>query len=180
MIRNAIHADLDAVVRTHAEARAAYYRGHIPDELFDSPEVHARSRAAWEAAIGRGAVLCAEHGGALAGVASFREGEESEEGEGMTLTQLHVAPAHWRLGIGTALHDACVRRWQTAGVRRARLEVFERNLRAQAFYAAHGWLPHPLTPRQGDHLVLVLAVAAADAGACDAYGVRAADGDGSG
>ncbi|MDH2390351.1 GNAT family N-acetyltransferase [Streptomyces sp. HNM0663] len=179
MIRNAIHADLDAVVRTHAEARAAYYRGHIPDELFDSPEVHARSRAAWEAAIGRGAVLCAEHGGTLAGVAAFREGEE---GEGMTLTQLHVAPAHWRRGIGTALHDACVRRWQTAGVSRARLEVFERNLRAQAFYAAHGWLPHPLTPRQGNHLVLVLvlAVAAADAGTRDADGVCAAGGDGSG
>ncbi|WP_267241388.1 GNAT family N-acetyltransferase [Streptomyces sp. PR69] len=158
MIRNATPADLDAVVRTHAEARATYYRGHIPDEQFDSPEAHARSRAAWETAIARGGVLCAEHGGALAGVAAFRK---REQGEGMTLTQLHVAPAHWRRGIGTALHDACVSRWRTAGVTHARLEVFERNLRARAFYAAHGWLPHPLTPSAGNHVVLTLAVPAA-------------------
>ena len=74
----------------------------------------------------------------------------------MHLTQLHVLPARWRAGVGAELHAACVENWRAAGVTSARLEVFDKNERAQAFYAAHGWTPDPETPRDGDHLVLRL------------------------
>ncbi|MEK9522145.1 GNAT family N-acetyltransferase [Streptomyces sp. NPDC087908] len=151
MIRLATPADLDAVVALHTEARATYYRGHLPDADFLGPEEVARSRTAWTAAVGRGAVLCAVRDGEVAGIAAYGERD------GVThLTQLHVLPARWRAGIGTELHAACVDRWRTAGVPWARLEVFEKNERAQAFYAAHGWTPDPETPRDGDHLVLRL------------------------
>ncbi|MGW2299667.1 N-acetyltransferase family protein [Streptomyces sp. NPDC001809] len=151
MIRLATPADLDAVVALHTEARATYYRGHLPDADFLGPEEVARSRTAWAAAVGRGAVLCAVRDGEVAGVAAYGERD------GVThLTQLHVLPARWRAGIGTELHAACVDRWRAAGAPWARLEVFERNERAQAFYAAHGWTPDPETPRDGDHLVLRL------------------------
>ncbi|MEU2249706.1 GNAT family N-acetyltransferase [Streptomyces sp. NPDC019224] len=98
-------------------------------------------------------VLVAEAEGVLVGVAahSVRDGV-------MNLTQFHVSPAHWREGIGSALHLACVSDWQRRGVTVARLEVFEPNQGARAFYSACGWTPDPDLPRHGDHLVLRLAV----------------------
>lgn len=151
MIRLATPADLDAVVALHTEARATYYRGHLPDADFLGPEEIARSRSGWAAAVARGAVLCAVRDGELAGIAAYGE----RDGR-MHLTQLHVLPDRWRGGVGTELHTACVDGWRAAGVAEARLEVFDKNERAQAFYAAHGWTPDPENPRDGDHLVLRL------------------------
>ncbi|MFH8577904.1 GNAT family N-acetyltransferase [Streptomyces zaomyceticus] len=151
MIRLATAADLDAVATLHTEARATYYRGHVPDADFLGPEEVARARAGWAAAVDRGAVLCSVRDGAIAGIAAYGERDGL-----MHLTQLHVLPARWRAGVGTELHTACVEAWRAAGVTTARLEVFERNERAQAFYAARGWLPDPETPRDGNHLVLRL------------------------
>ncbi|MFF3321651.1 GNAT family N-acetyltransferase [Streptomyces sp. NPDC002889] len=153
MLRIATPDDLDAIAVLHAEARAGYYRGHIPDEDFDSPAEHARTRARWADAIERGVVLCAVRDGVVAGIAASREVDGV-----MTLAQFHVDPGRWRSGVGTALHAACVEGWQRAGVGEVRLEVFEHNTRAQAFYARHGWLPDPDEPRSGNHLVLRLEV----------------------
>ncbi|RSS51851.1 GNAT family N-acetyltransferase [Streptomyces sp. WAC01280] len=160
MIRYATSADLDAVTALYAEARATYYRGHLPESAYAGPEELARTRAGWAGAIERGAVLCAEiqgeggEGGVLAGIAAYGERDGV-----MFLTQLHVAPALWRKGVGGALHAACVEAWRAAGATTATLEVFEKNERAQAFYAAHGWTPDPDSPRSGDHLVLRLTLA---------------------
>ncbi|WSY86778.1 GNAT family N-acetyltransferase [Streptomyces sp. NBC_00876] len=155
MIRTAKPADLDAIVRLHTEARATYYRGHLAEEEYAGAEEVGRSRDGWARAIGRddATVLCAEPDGTLAGIAAYalRDGM-------MHLTQLHVSPAHWRKGVGSALHTECVAAWQRDGVAQARLEVFVHNTRAQAFYAAHGWTPDPLHPRAGTHVVLCLAV----------------------
>ncbi|MET7649330.1 GNAT family N-acetyltransferase [Streptomyces sp. NPDC005426] len=117
-----------------------------------------RSREGWARAVDRddATVLCAETDGMLTGIAAYspREGV-------MHLSQLHVSPAHWRKGVGTALHTACVAAWQRDGVTDALLEVFAHNLRAQSFYAARGWAPDPERPRAGTHLVLRLAVPSA-------------------
>ncbi|WP_405852948.1 GNAT family N-acetyltransferase [Streptomyces sp. NBC_00090] len=154
-IRYATADDLDAVTVLHAEARATYYRGHLPESDYAGPEELARSRTGWAGAIDRGAVLCAELGGEVegevAGIAAYGERDGL-----MYFSQLHVAPAHWRRGVGGALHAACAEAWRAAGVTTARLEVFEKNERAQAFYAAHGWTPDPESPRSGNHLVLRL------------------------
>ncbi|CAM5486048.1 GNAT family N-acetyltransferase [Streptomyces narbonensis] len=164
-IRPATAADLDAVTALHAEARATYYRGHLPESAYAGPEELARTRAGWAGAIDRGAVLCAQPDGdgdndndgertGIAGIAAFGERDGV-----MFLSQLHVAPARWRRGVGAALHAACVEAWRAAGATTVTLEVYERNERAQAFYAAHGWTPHPETPRSGNHLVLRLTLA---------------------
>ncbi|MFF1922967.1 GNAT family N-acetyltransferase [Streptomyces sp. NPDC058221] len=161
MIRTATSADLDAIVRLHTEARATYYRGHLPEEEYAGAEEVGRSRGGWAGAIDRddATVLCAERDGVLAGIAahSVRDGITH-------LTQLHVAPDRWREGIGTELHDACVADWQRDGVVEARLDVFVHNTRAQSFYAARGWIPDPVRPHAGDHLVLRLTVPAGTRG----------------
>ncbi|WP_405755474.1 GNAT family N-acetyltransferase [Streptomyces sp. NBC_00073] len=148
MIRTAQPAD-DAIAALHTRARSTYYRGRVPEQA------HA-AREGWSRAVARattdGGVLCAEQDGELRGVAAFR----TADGE-TTLTQLHVDPAHWRRGTGAALHAACVDAWLRAGVGRVRLEVYEHNLRAQAFYAHQGWRPPATGPlRSGSHLTLWL------------------------
>lgn len=157
MIRTATPADLDAIVALHTEARATYYRGHLPAEEYEGAEEVARSRNGWAGAVDRpgATVLCAERDGVLAGVAAFAERDGT-----MHLSQLHVAPGRWRTGVGTALHTVCVDAWRSAGVRTARLEVFAPNTRAQAFYARHGWAADPDLPRGGTHLVLRLDLSA--------------------
>ncbi|MFJ2111877.1 GNAT family N-acetyltransferase, partial [Streptomyces sp. NPDC087850] len=129
VIRTAVPADLDAIAALHAEARATYYRGHLPEDAFNGPAERARTREGWSRALRTegdpyAAVLCAEEPGALTGVAAYRRIEGVT-----TLTQLHVAPARWRHGTGTALLDACVTAWRRAGVEVARLEVFAPNSR---------------------------------------------------
>ncbi|MBT2451717.1 GNAT family N-acetyltransferase [Streptomyces sp. ISL-43] len=157
MIRSAQPADLDAIAALHTRARATYYRGRIPQEVYGGAAELARTREGWSLAVARagaeGGVLCAERDGELTGVAAFR----TADGE-TTLTQLHVDPGHWRRGTGAALHAACLDAWRRAGVRRVRLEVYEHNLRAQAFYATHGWLPDPDGAQAGSHRTLWLAV----------------------
>ncbi|MFE2167905.1 GNAT family N-acetyltransferase [Streptomyces sp. NPDC059447] len=157
MIRTAQPADLDAIAALHTRARATYYQGHIPEEAYAGEAELTRTREAWSRAVARpatvGRVLCAEEGGEVTGVAAFL----TAEGE-TTLTQLHVDPVHWRRGTGAALHAACLDAWRRAGISRVRLEVYEHNLRAQAFYARHGWLPAPASGRTGSHRTLWLTV----------------------
>ncbi|MEU5150236.1 GNAT family N-acetyltransferase [Streptomyces yangpuensis] len=157
MIRNARPADLDAIAALHTRARATYYQGHIPEEAYAGEAELARTRESWTLAVARdateGGVLCAEEYGELTGVAAYR----TQDGE-TTLTQLHVDPVHWRRGTGGALHAACVEVWRRAGIRRVRLEVYEHNLRAQAFYTAQGWLPDPAGTPSGSHRTLWLEI----------------------
>nr|WSX52517.1 GNAT family N-acetyltransferase [Streptomyces sp. NBC_00974] len=157
MIRTAHLADLDAIAALHTRARATYYRGRIPEEAYGGAAELERTREGWSLAVARksadGGVLCAERDGELTGVAAFR----TADGE-TTLTQLHVDPVHWRRGTGAALHAACLDAWRRAGIRRVRLEVYEHNLRAQAFYASHGWVPDTSGAPAGSHRILWLTV----------------------
>ncbi|MFJ6717042.1 GNAT family N-acetyltransferase [Streptomyces sp. NPDC091259] len=159
MIRTARPQDLDAIAALHTRARATYYQGRVPQEVYGGEAELARCREGWARALVRagaeGGVFCAEQDGVLTGVAAFR----TADGES-TLTQLHVDPDHWRRGTGAALHAACLDAWRRAGAARARLEVYEHNLRAQSFYAALGWRPEPEAARSGSHVTLWLRVEA--------------------
>lgn len=157
MIRTALPTDVAAIAALHTRARATYYRGRVPEEEYNGAAELARSREGWARAVGRapsqGRVFCAEREGEVTGVAAFL----TADGE-TTLTQLHVDPAHWRRGTGAALHAACLDAWRRAGIERVRLEVYGHNLRAQAFYASHGWLPDPADTSSGTHRTLWLRV----------------------
>lgn len=75
-------------------------------------------------------------GFALIGPTSFADSEPQIVSE---LHSLYVDPDHFRRRIGTMLHDACVRVWQTLPASMARLWVMDYNQRARAFYARQGW-----------------------------------------
>ncbi|GAA1912243.1 hypothetical protein GCM10009737_12170 [Nocardioides lentus] len=63
--------------------------------------------------------------------------------QGERLRQLAVDPAAWGLGIGAA----ALARFRARVPGRARLWCLERNHRALAFYARHGWAPTGRTRR---------------------------------
>ncbi len=60
--------------------------------------------------------------GTILGIASFRPPQDGPAGT-VKLFQFHVDPDHWRRGIGTALHAACVARWRADGRHCAVLDV---------------------------------------------------------
>ncbi|MGW3036801.1 N-acetyltransferase family protein [Streptomyces sp. NPDC001178] len=146
VIRTALPAEAATVAALHARARATYYPDGLPDDGFDW-------QAAWTRAIERpdGQVLCAVRDARLVGIASFRT-PEGAPAETVKLFQFHADPDHWRSGIGTALHTACVEQWRADGTRTAVLDVHVDNRRAQAFYARQGWVPDRQNPpAEGDH-----------------------------
>ncbi|GHK05432.1 hypothetical protein SY2F82_72290 [Streptomyces sp. Y2F8-2] len=148
MIRTALPAEAPAVADLHVRARATYYPEGLPQDGTDW-------LAAWRAAIQRpdGHVLCVVEHGHLVGVASFRT-PEGAPADTVKLFQFHVDPGHWRRGIGSQLHAACVEEWQADGMRTAVLDVHADNRRAQVFYARHGWVPDlENPPAEGDHHV---------------------------
>nr|WP_240942858.1 GNAT family N-acetyltransferase [Planosporangium thailandense] len=104
-------------------------------------------RAAYERAVARPdrTALCAESGGGVVGFAAlgppFEPVEDADPGSVAQLFGLYVVPERWDRRIGSSLHDESVRRWRQAGVVTARLEVWERNERARAFYLRRGWRP---------------------------------------
>ncbi|OIJ62807.1 GNAT family N-acetyltransferase [Streptomyces mangrovisoli] len=146
MIRTALPAEAETVTALHQRARATYYPDGVPDDGADW-------LVRWREAIARpdGHVLCLVEGGRMIGLASFRTPPDGPA-DTVKLFQFHVDPEHWRGGVGTALHQACVEEWQADARRTAVLDVHVDNVRAQAFYARLGWVPDPDNPpADGDH-----------------------------
>jgi ribosomal protein S18 acetylase RimI-like enzyme len=143
VIRTVLPAEVEDVVALHARARATYYPDGPPQDGTDW-------LAAWRSALARpdGKVLCVVEEGRMVGLASFRT-PEGAPADTVTLFQFHVDPGHWRRGVGTALHTACVEAWTSDGKRTAVLDVHVDNRRAQAFYRRQGWVPEPAEPE--DH-----------------------------
>ncbi|MEU1515340.1 GNAT family N-acetyltransferase [Streptomyces sp. NPDC005811] len=150
VIRTAVPAEAEAVTALHARARATYYPDGVPQDGTDW-------LGTWRTALARpdGQVLCVVERGLIVGLASFRV-PEGAGADTVKLFQFHVDPGHWRAGIGTALHTACVEQWRADGRRTAVLDVHVDNRRAQAFYARQGWVPDPENPPAEDdhHLYL--------------------------
>jgi len=73
-----------------------------------------------------------------------------------------VRPDSWGSGIGSRLHHAYVQTLLDASLPYGILSVWERNTRARAFYARHGWRPdggRVTGPGGADYLRLRLAPA---------------------
>jgi ribosomal protein S18 acetylase RimI-like enzyme len=142
-IRAVEPSDVDAVLDVHIRARTAYYQGYLPDELIaeDNAELRQhRHRYAEDAACPANTMLCAVVDGVVAGFALARPPQTFAPADGLVeLHQIHVDPAHWRRGIGTGLLGACLDGWRQAGMRTARLWVWDFNARARSFYVHHGW-----------------------------------------
>jgi GNAT superfamily N-acetyltransferase len=121
VIRPAIAGDAEALSRVHRAGRRAAYAGWGTEAQLDGPF----DAAWWREVMATDAVaIVAEEDGEVAGLALV---------EGDLLGQLYVRPDRKGTGLGGQLFDAAV----TAGARR--LQVYEDNAPARAFYEHRGW-----------------------------------------
>ncbi|MCW8381827.1 GNAT family N-acetyltransferase [Streptomyces justiciae] len=145
-LRVARLADVDGITDLHTVARTAYYQaGGVTDAELTSPEALADRRASWARAVGSDdrTVLCAERDGEIVGILSMGPPYDADVDPAMAgqLYQIHVRPGLWGHGIGGRLHAAFVRFLREEALSAGVLEAWDRNSRAQGFYARHGWRP---------------------------------------
>ncbi|MBM0239837.1 GNAT family N-acetyltransferase [Micromonospora sp. ATA32] len=145
-VREATLADVDRIVDIHTRARSAYYTlGGLAHDIIVTPTAERERRTGWTESIrsSEKKVLCAVTDGQVVGIAAMGpplSPEEDARSVGQ-LYQIHVGPGVWGNGIGSVLHAAFVQYLADVSLSTGLLEVWERNTRAQAFYARHGWRP---------------------------------------
>ena len=146
LLRSASLDDLDRITDLHTRARTAYYRaGGFSEPELTSPEARARRREMWMRALGNDAmtVLCAVSGGETVGILAMGPPLDPDVDAAAVgqLHQIHVRPGNWGQGIGSRLHAAFVQQLRDMALTTGVLDAWERNSRAHAFYARHGWKP---------------------------------------
>ena len=133
VLRPMTPADLDELMIVQ-RVGAVVGLGHIfPQEQFPFPVDVVRRR--WEAEIASADVDCfviLDERRVVAGFAAVRGDEFLHFG---------TAVESWGTGLAGRAHDEVVALWVGCGHRRARLRVFEGNVRARRFYERRGWRP---------------------------------------
>ncbi|MBM3688251.1 MAG: GNAT family N-acetyltransferase [Actinobacteria bacterium] len=132
IIRHATVCDVDAIAAVHVASWDAAKEGlDLPTRR--TIEVRRERWAAYLAA-GEGTLQVADVAWILGFIAYGPSRDADRRGEAEIYT-LYVAPEAWGKGVGSALMEGVSRDTTVS------LWVAERNVRAQAFYARHGFTP---------------------------------------
>ncbi|PNW10916.1 N-acetyltransferase [Microbacterium testaceum] len=136
MVRRARPDDADAIAALHARSRAAYYG----DSLSAEDAGHDR-RPMWRRLVTEhdALVLCAIVDEVIIGFCCLRRAAAANEVE---LQGLYIEPGRFGTGVAETLYVSFVAECRG---RAARLEVWDRNERAKAFYRRRGWVPSDQT-----------------------------------
>lgn len=129
-IREARLDDASAIARVHAQSRAVYYGAALSAE-----DATADREPMWCRFLADDTRFTVVADG-TSGVIGFLSAHQESTG-GWDLTSLYVLPAVFGTGVADQLYRTFVERIGTAA---AALEVWDENLRAQAFYRRRGWL----------------------------------------
>jgi GNAT superfamily N-acetyltransferase len=153
-IRAAVLADASHLAELHVRSWQAGYRGLLPQPLLDGLDPVARL-ARWEAILqdtdwpGQG-TLVAEDGNELVGLARLCPERDTQLRAAGEVAAFHVAPEHWREGVGRRLMSAALS-LTDAGFDRAILWVLSGNEAAIRFYEATGWRADGATKSEKSH-----------------------------
>jgi ribosomal protein S18 acetylase RimI-like enzyme len=128
VVRRAVEADADGLEAILRDTFESTWRPNITAEAAEAFRKEDRP-AAYVAARGL-EFWVAERAGRLVGLVDW---------DGDFVNALHVAAAHARTGVGTALMDRAEAAIAHAGFPAARLETDTFNTRSRAFYAARGY-----------------------------------------
>ncbi|WP_341977565.1 GNAT family N-acetyltransferase [Microbacterium sp. LTA6] len=144
VIREALIDDADDVAGVHVRSWQAAYLGLIDQKVLDELSVADRADR-WRSIIAEPlpttlALLVAERDGEVVGWTSFGSGRDQDGAADGEVYGIYADPAAWSTGIGHALLAAAEERIAGAGHTRAYLWVLDGNVRADAFYEAHGWV----------------------------------------
>ncbi len=138
-VRAAGPGDVTGMARVHVESWRQSYRGLMPDEVLDDPELPARRVGMWGAVLGDQRfrdrrVAVAEIEGEIVGIAMSGPAEEGASAP-RQLFVLYLLAAHHGSGAGGELLDAVV-----GSDEDVQLWVADPNPRAQAFYRRRGFV----------------------------------------
>jgi GNAT superfamily N-acetyltransferase len=130
MIRAARADEAETLLGIQRGACVAAFAHIFPPELYPFPDDLIRT--AWQEALADPdvEVFVAEADGEPIGSVSVG---------GDFLRTLYVLPAHWRTGLGTALHDHALERLRARGCTRAKLWTLEENWNARRYYEKRDW-----------------------------------------
>ena len=139
-VRPAVIADVAGMARVHVDSWEETYRGIMPDELLDAPDLIDRRRQMWtqilaEAAPQKYVSAVAEQDGRIVGIAMSGPPETDGSVEDRHLYVLYAYRSMHGTGVGQDLLDAVVDPTVTTA-----LWVADPNPRAQAFYAKNGFV----------------------------------------
>jgi GNAT superfamily N-acetyltransferase len=134
-VRRATPADAEAVTECHTACWREAYAGLVDGAYLYSAAVEHRRLTRWRERLGgtRDAWL-AEDCGQVVGVASTDSTREKQPPAPVQLMSLYVRATYYGTGLADRLLIAA------AGSEPAFLWVFAANLRAQRFYARHGFI----------------------------------------
>lgn len=142
-VRPAALADASHLAELHVRSWRTGYRGLLPQPLLDGIDPVERL-ARWDAILqstdwpGEG-TLVAEDGAELVGFARLCPERDAQLRAAGEVAAFHVAPNHWRTGVGRRLMRAALAQLTDAGFHTAILWVLSGNERAIRFYEATGW-----------------------------------------
>jgi len=130
------------MARVHVESWRETYRGLMPDELLDDPELLHRREQFWLGALtdpryAANRVVVAVRDEAIVGIAMSGPSTDPVAPAGRHLHVLYVLASHHGLGVGGGLLNAVLDEDQESS-----LWVADPNPRAQAFYRRNGFLPN--------------------------------------
>jgi GNAT superfamily N-acetyltransferase len=130
MIREAHPGEADILLAIQRDACTVAFAHIFPPDRYPFPDDEIR--AAWREALSDPdvEVFVAEVDGKPVGSVSIG---------GDFLRTLYVVPAHWRSGIGSALHDRALEGLRARGCTRAKLWTLEANWDARRYYEKRDW-----------------------------------------
>ena len=141
-VRPADEDDLEAIAELFLAVWRTSYRDVLPPQLVDGMDA-AGSRRLWRRSLSPGAErtvrVAVDANGRIVGVVTWgRDPDDSDSGH---VYSLYVHPEAQGHSIGARLLAEAVASFETEGLRRATLWVFEANAAARGFYARSGWGP---------------------------------------
>jgi len=140
-VRPAVIADVAGMARVHVDTWSETYRGIMPDELLDAPDLIDRRRQMWTSALDEAhqrthSCAVAEQSGRIVGIAMSGPSRDTDRPDERELFVLYTYKAVQGSGVGQQLLDAVVGPGTTC-----HLWVADPNPRAQAFYSKNGFVP---------------------------------------
>ena len=141
-VRPADVGDLEAIAELFLAVWRTSYRGVLPSQLIDGMDA-AVSRRLWRRSLtsgaGRSVRVAVDANGRIVGVVTW--GRDPDDPDSGHVYSLYVHPEAQGHSIGARLLAEAVASFETEGLRRATLWVFEANAAARKFYARWGWEP---------------------------------------
>jgi ribosomal protein S18 acetylase RimI-like enzyme len=141
-IRKALPEDARAIATIHVRAWQSAYRGIIPSAFLESLSISQREDAWRQQSLSRGtAILIAEQNGQALGWAQVGRSRDADADDSTgELYAIHVAPEHWRQGVGQQLWNEGAAHLRRSEYTDATLWVLRDNAGARAFYRANGFV----------------------------------------